>query len=283
MQMLRKLQLTQLIILKDIAQICKENNLRYYLGGGTLLGAIRHGGFIPWDDDIDIVMYRDDLERLESILLDNYNEKYFVQNFETDNKYTRYITKVRLNGTRQVSKGLENVQMHKGIYLDIFPLDRVQSSDSLGLRLRGKIIRYLFAYKTLRFIPDKNTTPEKKFLIKILHPISHLIPDKIINWFFDFICTMSENEKCKFTTNFASGYGWKRQLVENSVYGKGVYKRFEDGEYLVPFNYDKLLTQLYGDYMQIPPLEKRKSGHIIVDIDIGKYEKEIKAYKKYVY
>lgn len=275
MELLRKLQLTQLHILKDITQICKENNLQYFLGGGTLLGAIRHGGFIPWDDDVDIVMYRKDLRKLEAILIEKYSEKYFVQNFRTDKRYTRYITKVRLNGTLQVSKGLENVQMHKGIYLDIFPLDFVNKKDGIGLEIRGKIIRLLFAYKTIRYSLDKNTTPRKKRLIKILSPFSRLIPDRIVNMTFDYICTMSERKNCMYTTNFASGYGWKKQLVDNSVYGEGTYKKFEDTEFLVPDKYDVILSQLYNNYMELPPLEKRKSGHVIVNIDIGEYKAKI--------
>lgn len=275
MDKLRKLQLAQLHILKEVDEICANHNLKYYLIGGTLLGAIRHKGFIPWDDDIDIVMYRKDLYELEDIIMNQYSEKYFVQNFKTDRNYTRYITKIRLNGTLQVEKGLENVQTHNGIYIDIFPLDKVCKKNGIGLTLRGEILRLLFAYKTIRYSKDKNTTLWKKRLIKILKPFSYLIPDKLINRLFDFMCTMSNNKKCNYTTNFGSGFGWKRQLVENSVYGQGFLKEFEGHNFVVPCKYEIILTNLYKDYMQLPPVEKRNSGHTLVNIDLGKYEEEI--------
>ena len=276
MDVVRKLQLVQLYMMREIADICEKNNIRYYLCGGTLLGAVRHEGFIPWDDDLDITMYREDMEKLLSIIAQSYGDKYFVQTFQSDRNYTRYIPKIRLNNTYQVEKGQEQDGIHHGVYIDIFPLDHVTKSGGPGLWIRGKILRLLFAYKTVRCTKNKATSKIKRIAIRILKPFSYLIPMKWIDRMFDWVCTMSDKPGAKYTTSFASHYRWKRQLVENCVYGEGTFLKFENAMLRVPSQYLNLLRQVFGeDYMQLPPEEKRTSGHTLTRIDIGEYEAEI--------
>lgn len=276
MDNLRKLQLTQLYILKQISKICEENGLKYYLCGGTLLGAVRHQGFIPWDDDLDITMYRKDLERLIEIVQIKHSDTMFVQTFQTDSKYTRYIPKIRLNNTVQAERGTGDDEIHHGVYVDIFPLDHVTKQGGFGLWLRGKMVRLLFAYKTTRHSKSKSATKIKLLLKKCLKGFTYLVPNKLINWMFDWVCTISDKPGAKYTTSFASHYRWKKQLVDNSVYGEGTFLKFEDAEFRVPSKYLDLLTQVFGEnYMQLPPVEKRNSGHTLVKIDVGEYEAEI--------
>lgn len=273
MDILRKLQLAELYMMKKVAQICEENDIRYYLCGGSLLGAIRHGGFIPWDDDLDITMYREDLSRLCEIISRDYSDVFFVQNFETDKHYTRYITKIRLNGTKQAEEGYDKDDIHQGIYIDIFPLDHVTKRDGAGLKFRGRLLRFLFAYKTARCTKDKSATRGKKILIKILKPFTYLIPQSFINRLFHWTCTATDKPDAKYTTSFASHYKWKRQLVDNEVYGEGILHKFENEEFRIPAQYEKLLLQIFGDkFMELPPADKRNSGHTLVDIDLGRYE-----------
>jgi len=276
MEQIRKLQLAQLYMMREIAQICETHGLTYYLCGGTLLGAVRHGGFIPWDDDLDITMYREDLNKLIAIMQKEHSEKYFVQTFQTDKAYTRYIPKIRLNGTYQVELNNEKVDMHKGIYIDIFPLDHVTKTGGVGLYLRGKILRLLFAYKTARYANEKPVTKVKKIIMKLVSPLTRLVPDKMMNKLFDKVCTATDKPGAKYTTSFASHYLWKRQLVSNDVYGEGTFLAFENTQLRVPSKYLALLTQVFGeDYMQLPPEEKRNSGHTLVKIDLGEYTDQI--------
>lgn len=253
--------------------ICDENGLKYYLIGGTLLGAIRHNGFIPWDDDIDIVMYRKDLRALEKIISDNYRDEFFVQNQNTDPHYVRYITKIRLNGTRQEEAINAKMDMHKGIYIDIFPLDYVVKNNGVFMILRGKLLRSLFAIKTIKHVKSKNDSKWKRFTINILKPIFILFPDKLINFLFDWVCGRENEKSCKYTANFSSHFGWKKQTYLNEIYGEGKTVRFEDEFFRVPDMPEIILNSIYGtNYMELPPEEARNSGHSLDNIDLGKYE-----------
>lgn len=273
--MLRKLQLAQLLILKKIDKLCIDNGLTYYLVGGTLLGAIRHQGFIPWDDDVDIAMYRDDYNRLQEILKDQYDEVFFLQTPSTDKNYNRQIAKVRLRETYQVEKSLSDIEMNHGIYIDVFPLDYVRKNGGIVLFLRGKLIRILFAYNTMRS-GKKSTMPLPKQIIKAMTTwITYLIPRRFVSFLFDYLCTMDNKKECEYTTSFLSGYGWKKQLQPNNVYGKGTKVNFEDYKFNAPAQYDELLSSLYNNYMELPPLGKRHSGHELSEIDFGKYDSEL--------
>lgn len=267
----RKLQLIQVSIVDDIDRVCKEYGLTYYLIGGTLLGAVRHKGFIPWDDDIDLVMYRNDYNRLIEIINKNYSEKYFAQTFDSDKEYTRYVLKIRLNGTRHVESAYEKSSANQGIYIDVFPLDYVRKDNGLGLKIRGLIVRMLFAYKSLRFdsLPDRSS--KKIIVAKALKWTTYLIPNSFINRLFDYVCTKDNKKKCNYTTNFASHFKWQKQLFNNDVYGEGCLLEFEGRLFRAPAKYVEILRRLYGDdYMKIPPKEKQIT-HDIIALDFGSY------------
>ena len=268
----RKLQLIQVSIVEDIDRICQENDLTYYMIAGTLLGAVRHKGFIPWDDDMDLVMYRDDYNKLIGIIQRDYADKYFAQTFYTDKEYTRYVLKIRLNGTRHVESAYERSSVNQGIYIDIFPLDHVKKPGGFGLSLRGKLVRLLFAYKSLRFdaLPDRS--PKKVKLAKATRWTTYLLPNRLVNRLFDYVCGKDNKKNCAYTTNFASHYRWQKQLFKNEVYGVGCPLEFEGRLFNAPTEYETVLRQLYGDdYMAIPPKEKQIT-HEIVELDFGAYE-----------
>lgn len=271
MDNLRKLQLIELSILKDVAALCDKYQLRYYLIGGTLLGAVRHEGFIPWDDDIDIVMFRKDYDSLFGLVEKEYPNKYFVQRFETDKNYTRYIAKIRLIGTKHIEFENSKIDMNQGIYIDIFPIDYV-INDKKELEKRGKKLRRLFAVKNIKhhsFNPEK----KKRLLSALLRPLSFFVTDRYLNRQFKLVCERDNDKRREYVTNFASHFKWEKQLFPANYYGEGVYLTFENGVFRCPLNYNEILTRLYGsNYMDIPPLEKRES-HKVIEVDFGDYGK----------
>lgn len=114
-------------ILDEIVRICEEENLTYYLAGGSVLGAIRHGGFIPWDDDIGIMVPREDYEKFAEACKRKLNSNYFYQSIDTDARYVKRFAKVRKNNTIFQEKMFNGIQQHNGIYVDIFPLDNARN------------------------------------------------------------------------------------------------------------------------------------------------------------
>lgn len=267
----RKLQLCQLNIARDIDRICRENGLKYFMVGGTLLGAVRHGGFIPWDDDLDIAMFRSDYEALQEIIIREHSERYFLQNSQTDPHYSRVIAKVRLRGTIQMERSYEKTGGNAGIYVDIFPIDRITKTDGLGIRLRGMVVRLCFAYKTLQAGSDNRHHSRLK---KALSFVPKLIPPKWIDRLMDAVCAMENDKHGLFTTMFLSGYGWKRQTRPAAVYGEGIDLPFENAVLMAPQDPDAFLKKLFGEYMQLPPEEKRVA-HKLVKIDFGMYDEEL--------
>lgn len=272
---IQKLKKCEIEIIKKVHKICIENNLKYYMVCGTLLGAVRHKGIIPWDDDIDIGMYREDYNKLISIIKKEYSDIFFIQTPYTDKYYIRYIAKIRLKGTELVEEKLARNNSERGVYIDIFPLDHIRKTGGFELALRGKIVRMYFAYKSIRYDAFAGNN-KKELLGKILKPLICLISDNLINKILEWACQKDNNKKCLYTTNFASHYKWKKQLFENTAYGEGILLPFEDTELYAPTDYKKILTQIFGkNYMELPPEEKRVH-HKITKLDLGKYEKEYK-------
>lgn len=267
-EMTRNLQKVELSILEEVAEICDKNGLKYYLVGGTLLGAVRHHGFIPWDDDIDIAMLRDDYKKLFNIMRDQYSDKYFVQTFETEPNYTRYIMKIRLNGTKHVEEGVSDIGINHGIYMDIFPIDYLEG-DTIMSHLRGGIFRSLLAYKNIKHRAN-HYHGYKRILSSIGKFFTYLIPEKAVNKLFVIVCERDNGKDCTYVTNFASRFKWKKQLYPKNYFGEGVYLDFENRQFRAPNEYKKILERLFGDYMKLPPKEKQTAHHII-EVDFGEY------------
>ena len=136
---LRELQLYKLEILKDITNICDRHRLKYFLYGGTLLGCVRHNGYIPWDDDVDIALLWDDYIRLLKVLKKDSPKKYFVQNLWTEKNFPCLWTQIRVNGTTSMPIELKGLKIHWGICIDVFPLISVSDNDKTYNRQKKNI------------------------------------------------------------------------------------------------------------------------------------------------
>jgi len=268
MNKLRRLQLIQLEMLCDIVKICNNHHIKYFLIGGTLLGAVRHKGFIPWDDDIDIGMFREDYQRFLEVCRASLPDKYLLQNKESDCRIPVSFSKIRKKGTLFFEEGLSKSDIHKGIFIDIFPLDYVKEISSISTEI------FYQCYKILQYFSYfKNGYRFRRFrcINFIFFPFSW-IPYKFINKLSSFVIDSCISSNSEFVTSFFSGYGYKRQRIKSTIYGDGVQILFEGCLFNVPFKYTEYLINLFGDnYMNLPQKNKRRTH---VDLDKVQFHTE---------
>lgn len=237
-EILKKLHEVQLDMLKDVHNFCAENNITYFLIGGTLLGAVRHKGFIPWDDDIDIAMPRGDYDKFIKTFQAAFTEKYFLQTVYTDKAYGRDFAKIRKNNTVFLEEVDAHVsERHHGIFLDVFVLEERPQKPSWWQNIKWRLSATIDSYLVC-----------KRGKIKIS------LNKKILGIF-------SEKYLAKKRDSLRKGKGdfYYIPFVGNKEKEKysPVLMEFEGENRFVPAGYDEILSSQYGDYMTLPPVEKR--------------------------
>lgn len=253
----RKLQLIELDILKEVDRVCRENDITYYLGEGTLLGAIRHGGFIPWDDDVDILMPREDLEKFMQICDKALKPNYKFQYYHNVPRYWVQSPKVRLlDKTEFTQSKLLKYTEDVGPYIDIFPLDHTPDSFKTAKRQE----KYIKAYRRILFIKTGFSKP-KNWKQRILQFYAHFLSVKGIHKRMIKMGTKFNTKPQKYLSNFGSYYSIRKETYPAETFGQPKYVKFEDSEFPVPSNYQYVLTTTYGNYMELPPKEKQVAKH----------------------
>lgn len=262
---IEKLKEIEIEIFKSFIQICEANNLRYYLLGGTLLGAVRHQGFIPWDDDIDVGMPRQDYEIFLKIAQENLPKHLFVQTHSTDKENPLCYCKIRNSNTTFLESSCKNFKMNHGIFIDVFPLDNYPCDK----KSQKKFIRKKKFYN--RMLESKYITQNKSFSSKIkgfvLKCVAKFVSLEKIIQKRDAMYISQTNES--IWANNGGAWGVK-EICPASWYGEGVDLVFEGIKVKVPEKYELWLTQVYGDYMKLPPEEKRVTHHYTEVIDTEK-------------
>lgn len=236
---LRRQQLRMLEILVEIDRICKKHSISYWLSSGTLIGAARHGGFIPWDDDLDIEMMRDDYDRLMAVLPKELPTNLALQTHQTDPTYFFYYAKVR-DRRSVLSEGNNYDRMWKeqGIYIDIFPLEKQPIAVH---KISEKTVGHM--YKVWR--TSTNDDEAIKKVMRIFH-----FNRSVVFPLLRCLCRLSG------TDIITSGLGIP---YHNPRYAKDIFPlstlKFEGMDFPVPKDYDHMLRLMYGDYMKLPPEE----------------------------
>ncbi len=249
----------QLEILKEIHKICEENGLRYYLAYGTLLGAVRHKGFIPWDDDIDIVMPRPDYVRFFEIAQSDICDFYSI---EKNEDYIYSFGKASDKNTVIAPDGIR-CKVELGVSVDIFPLDGAGNSTEEGEQsFADTAILYglCIASTWKKYIPGRSKNKKKNLMRFGSFILSRFVSRKYVMKKYNRIISARDLEKNAYAAVYSSPYRAK-EVMPKSIYGDPSKVLFEGEYFNGPSDPDAYLTCIYGDYMKLPPVEQRVPLH----------------------
>ena len=261
----KHLQKVLLEIAKDLDALCREHKIDYYLGGGGAIGAIRHSGFIPWDDDLDFLMTSYNYNRFITLCRKYLNpDKYYIQEGLVD--WPMPFTKIRLKGTYiEEHEGYMSADGCNGIFIDIFRLDNLPDNPLL-IRWQYVCAKIFLAY-CLSQRTYESASLKKRLIMCLTFPLQY-------KWIKTLLLNQIEKYNHLQETNLY-GCFWGRTRLKNAItskeiYGKPLYVKFEDMLLPVPEKYHEYLTQFFGNYMSLPPVEQRVGSHI-TKIDFGQY------------
>lgn len=253
---LKHLHQVDLKILKYFIKVCEEHNLTYFLYGGSLIGAVRHQGFIPWDDDIDVIMFREDFEKLNKVFEKKIDANYRFFNVLNEETYHYTWGRLALKNTIFKEWWGDQVDYTPNIFMDIFILDTIPKNKFKRFMHRWTCY-FLNMFTNYSMIKFENDSKFKKliqhtiyYLFKILPISPSSIKKKCVNSFTKYQHENSD-EVCDFPSTEIMPISFKTDWFPLKKV------KFEDIEVNIPNNYDKILTMEYGDYMEIPPEESR--------------------------
>ena len=272
-QDLRRVQLAMLEIAEEIKRVCNENNISYFLDSGTLIGAARHAGFIPWDDDLDIGMLRPEYERFIRIAPEKLKDCYYLQTWTNDEGYSLPFAKVRKKGTIYVEAVSQATSASKELFVDVLPYDEMPNDTSIQLKTRREIFN---ACNTLFMkCKMKPWMHHANLFVRVLASFKYL-PFKV-----KAIGKTKEElrKRClQVMTQFdgcSTGYVYENwganaggHLIPVQFFKPYTEIPFEGELFKVPANYDGVLRAQYGDYMQLPPENQRENRHQILELKL---------------
>ena len=275
-EVLNHLKSVELEILKDFKKICEKHGLTYFATGGTAIGALRHKGFIPWDDDIDVNMLRSDYEKFMKVAPLEMGDKYIFMDAHTEPKYPLMFGKMVKRGTRFIEDAYQQADYPLGIYIDIFPYDKTPED----AKLRKKWIKRTWniaRIHVLTLIPNPKLPDGMNPFFKcianagcrivyLLLKLFRVTPDKTYKLYLRWAKSCPEKDSDLYIDySYITG---ERLMIRTKEAFPTFEAPFEDTTVSMVNNYDDFLRPEYGDYMELPPEDKRHN-HLASFIDFG--------------
>ncbi len=269
---LKKLQDMERKILKYFAGICEENNIDYYVYGGSLLGVIRHKGFIPWDDDIDVAMFRDDYERFVEAFNKKKSEKFYLVSPESEDSYFLYFPKLMMKETKFREWWADQVDFESGIFIDIFILDGLPKN-KLHQKLHILRSRFLVRLLSISQLKFRGYPMFTQIVVNILHRLfkvfritNEKLKKKTFKVFKKYNAKDTKQCFCASTVVYPP-------IFEKAQHWPARRAKFDGIDVSIPNKAEEILTIIYGDYMKMPP-ESERFNHMTSEIDFGPYDKK---------
>lgn len=255
-----KLQNTELEILVNIDDFCKKHNIKYSLYGGTLIGAVRHQGFIPWDDDIDIVMTRSEYIRFCDVWKNYHIQGYYLEHYETDGFTQNTHAKIRKNGTMLLSDIEDENLGHHGIWIDIFIIDKVSCDQDKAKKVISAGRQLIFMAKANGRLPGESTKKKvARAVLKVLYPAAQR--KKKLKQIADFLRNNDKTTTRNYMRCDMCTLDYLKIRFPQETGDEYTLLTFEGRGFQVFSNYDAVLRIMYGDYMKLPPIEERVCKH----------------------
>ena len=266
---MNEFQKEELEILKVFIQICEKLGLRYYMVCGSALGAVKYGGFIPWDDDIDVCLLRPEYEVFVKEAPKYLPDHLFLQNYKTDPEFPSIITKLRNSRTTWIEEGVAHLNINHGIYLDIFPIDGYPKDKSEQKRFERKKMHYE-RVRAVSYKAKINPLAVRTNIVLLANRICGMYASSYRNiQKYEQLLTNYAPETSDLWCNHGN-WQMKLEYADRSQYGEGCWMVFEGIKVRVPKNYDAYLTQKYGDWRAELPEERKNSGHFLLHQDVTK-------------
>lgn len=261
-----ELQKVEFDLLKMFAEICDKLNLKYYLVCGSALGAAKYKGFIPWDDDIDVAMLRDDYETFINKAVSMLPDGIFLQNYHTEKAFPQFYSKLRNSNTTFIEKSVAHLPINHGVFIDIFPLDGYpKAQNQIELLEKKKRIYQL----QLNCVYNINYSKKEKLIYKFERLIGlHKKTNKTVNK-LDMLLSFYPCSGSDLLCNHGNWQG-KLEYAPKEQYGEGIWAEFEGLKVRIPEKFDEYLTQKYGDWRADLPEELRQGHHSYTVCDLTK-------------
>jgi lipopolysaccharide cholinephosphotransferase len=258
-----ELKSTELQILTEVDLICRSHNIRYSIIGGTLLGAVRHQGFIPWDDDIDVVMPRPDFDRFVTYCMSN-ETPFDLKCIQTDSSYGSLHAKACDKKTILVDKNVgSRWDCHFGVFIDIFPLDGLGDTLEEARKTFRKTTfkrELLVAANWKRYFRSHTHSAVYEPIRLFMYLISRTVSNKKLILSLESEFRKKNFNKVKYCAPMSGSYR-EKEILPTSLHDNYTLLKFENKEFYAISDYDKYLSSVYGNYMELPPVEKRVSHH----------------------